>query len=119
MIELGFPQHGPSPIYGNNMKSILMANNTCPTECTRHLDICWFTIQEWIHVDCDIILVHIPGILNPSDAQTKALLYCLHHCHMSHAMGALGSPFLSGCFKLATHGGLSIKAFYLVLTSLG
>jgi hypothetical protein len=98
------------------MAAILMANNTRPTERTRHLDIRWFAIQEWIHVDCDIILIHIPGILNPSDAQTKALSYRLHHRHMSRAMGALGSPFLSGRFKLATRDGLSIKAFYLVLT---
>jgi hypothetical protein len=116
LIELGVPQQGPSPIYGDNMAAILMANNTRPTERTRHLDIRWFAIQEWIHVDRDIILLHIPGILNPSDSQTKALSYRLHHRHMSRAMGSLGSPFLSGRFKLTTRDGLSIKAFYLVLT---
>jgi hypothetical protein len=39
LIELGIPQVGPSPIYGDNMAAILMANNTRPTECTHHLDI--------------------------------------------------------------------------------
>jgi hypothetical protein len=116
LVELGIPQKGPSPIYGDNMAAIMMANNTRPTERTRHLDIRWFAIQEWIHVDCDIILLHIPGILNPSDSQTKALSYRLHHRHMSRAMGALGSPFLSGLFKLVTRDGTSIKAIYLVPT---
>ena len=37
-------------------------------------DIHWFAIQQWIQqVDQDIVLVHIPGVLNPSDEQTKAL----------------------------------------------
>jgi hypothetical protein len=114
LVEIGIPQHGPSPIYGDNMAAILMANNTRPTDRTRHLDIRWFAIQEWIHVDCDVILIHIPGILNPSDAQTKALTYRLHHRHMSRAMGSLGSPFLSGRFKLITRNGGSIKACFLI-----
>ena len=114
--ELGIPQNGPSPIYGDNMAAILMANNTRPTDRTRHLDIRWFAIQEWIHVDHDIILLHIAGTLNPSDSQTKALRYKLHHRHMSRAMGHLGSPFLSGRFRLVSRDGGTIKALYLVYT---
>lgn len=114
LIELNVPQHGPSPIYGDNMAAIMMANNTRPTDRTRHLDIRWFAIQEWIHLDGDIILLHIPGILNPSDAQTKALSFRLHHRHMSRAMGALGSPFLSGRFHLVSRNSVSIKALFLV-----
>lgn len=117
LIELGIKQHGPSPIYGDNMAAIMMANNTRPTERTRHLDIRWFALQEWIHVDCDIILLHIPGVLNPSDAQSKALSYRLHHRHMSRAMGALGSPFLSGRFHLISRDGNSIKTIFLVMAS--
>jgi hypothetical protein len=116
LVELGIPQSRPSPIYGDNMAAIMMANNTRPTDRTRHLDIRWFAIQEWIHVDGDIILLHIAGTLNPSDAQTKALSYRLHHRHMSRAMGALGSPFLSGRFRLVTRDSGSIKALFLVLT---
>jgi hypothetical protein len=113
LLELGVPQTGLSPIYGDNMAAIMMANNTRPTDHTRHLDIHWFAIQEWIHMDGDIILLHIPGILNPSDSQTKALSYRLHHRHMSHAMGSLGSPFLAGHFKLVTCDGFAIKTLYL------
>jgi hypothetical protein len=117
LIKLGVKQNGPSPIYGDDMAAIMMANNTRPTERTRHLDIRWFALQEWIHVDCDIIPLHIPGVLNPSDAQSKALSYRLHHRHMSRAMGALGSPFLSGRFQLLSRDGSSIKTIILVMAS--
>ena len=96
------------------MAAIMVANNRRPTDQTRHLDIHWFAIQEWIHVDGNIILLHIPGILNPSHSQTKALAYRLHHRHMSRAMGSLGSPFLAGQFKLVTRDSCSIKTLYLV-----
>jgi hypothetical protein len=55
----------------------------------------YFALQEWIHVDKDIILIHIPTILNSADALTKALAWTKHHRHMSRAMGHLGSPFSS------------------------
>ena len=98
------------------MSSIMMANNVCPTDRTRHMDICWFALQEWIHVDKDIIVVHIAGIINPADALTKALSWLKHHRHMSHAMGALGSPFLPlHKYHLTPIGDGTIKAIYFVL----
>jgi hypothetical protein len=61
-------------MFGDNISAIMMANNMRPTDCTRHMDIRWFALQEWIHVDTtDIIVIHISGILNPADALTKAL----------------------------------------------
>jgi hypothetical protein len=113
MTEFGFPQNGPSPIFGDNISSIMMANNTRPTDHTRHMDIRWFAIQEWVHVDKDIILVHISGIINPTDAMTKALAWLKHYCHMSHAMGHLGSPFNPGCFKPVCNETGSIKALFI------
>jgi hypothetical protein len=100
MNEFGFPQEAPSPIFGDNLSSIMMANNIRPTDRTRHMDIRWFALQEWIHVDKDIIVIHISGIINPADALTKALAWLKHHRHMSRAMGHLGSPFAPGRFKL-------------------
>jgi hypothetical protein len=74
MTEYGLPQKVPSPMFGDNISAIMMANNMRPTDCTRHMDIRWFALQEWIHVDTtDIIVIHISGILNPADALTKAL----------------------------------------------
>jgi hypothetical protein len=116
MEELGYPQSAPSPIFGDNISSIMMANNVRPTDRTRHMDIRYFAIQEWIHVDKDIILIHIPTILNAADALTKALAWLKHHRHMSRAMGHLGSPFHPHRYKLVPVTSDSIKALYLVPT---
>lgn len=96
MTDFGFPQTQPSPIFGDNMSSIMMANNVRPTDRMRHMDIRWFSLQEWIHVDKDIIVIHISGIINPSDALTKALAWLKHCRHMSCAMGHLGYPLHQG-----------------------
>jgi len=94
MNELGFKQKGPSPIFGDNISSIMMGNNVRPTDRTRHMDIKWFALQEWIHVDKDIILIHISGELNSSDALTKALPWIKHHRHTSRAMGVTGPIYM-------------------------
>jgi len=58
MNKLGFKQTGPSPIFGDNISSIMMGNNVRPTDRTRHMDIKWFALQEWIHIDKDIICTY-------------------------------------------------------------
>ena len=117
MNEFGFPQKVPSPIFGDNLSSIMMANNIRPTDRTRHMDIRWFALQEWIHVDKDIIVIHIAGIINPSDALTKALAWLKHHRHMSRAMGHLGSPFApAGIFRLDPVPNDSISALFIIPT---
>jgi hypothetical protein len=55
-----------------------MINAGKPTNRTRHVDIQLFAIQEWKNRG-DIILSHIPGIINIADALTKALGWILHH----------------------------------------
>jgi hypothetical protein len=114
MSEFGFPQESPSPIFGDNLSSIMMANNVRPTDRTRHMDIRWFALQEWIHVDKDVIVIHISGIINPADAMTKALAWLKHHQHMSRAMGHLGSPFAPGRFRLKMVPNDSICALFLI-----
>lgn len=116
MSELGFPQKAPSPIFGDNISSILMGNNIRPMERTRHMDIKWFALQEWIHVDKDIILIHISGELNSSDALSKALAWIKHYRHMSRAMGATGPVHLSDSVKLLPVDTFAIKALYVVPT---
>jgi hypothetical protein len=107
MEEFRFPQEAPSPIFGDNLSSIMMANNFRPTDRTRHMDIRWFALQEWIHVDKDIIVIHISGVVNPADALTKALAW-------SRAMGHLGSPFAQGHVQLKTVPNESIRAVFLL-----
>jgi len=99
MKDYGHPQCIPSPIFGDNLSSIMMANNVQPTDCTGHMDIRWFALQEWIHVDKDIIVIHIAGIINPSDAL---------------AMGHLESLYVPGIFCLESVSNESISALFLV-----
>ena len=55
----------------------MINDNTSPTERARHIDIWYFAIQNW-REDKDILMFHIPGVVNPSDGLTKPLGYILH-----------------------------------------
>ena len=84
---------------------------TCPTSLSKHflllvpflrypdlislvrygssvtlLDIRYFALQDW-KADGDIEMVHIPGIVNPSDDLTKPLGWILHEQHCQQTMG--------------------------------
>ena len=86
--QLGYEQTKPTPIHIDNMSAlqIIINNNTSPTERTQHLDIRYYAIQDWCEA-ADLILEHIPGILNPCDDMTKPLGYVLHAKHCRHIMG--------------------------------
>ena len=85
--QLGYEQKSPTPIHIDDMYALqIINNNTSPTERTCHLDIRYFAIQDW-REEGDIIMKHIPGILNPSDDLTKPLGYVLHARHCRQIMG--------------------------------
>ena len=84
--ELGFSQPQPTPIYEDNMSAINMINARVPTDRSRHIDIQHFAIQDWKDAG-DIVMRHIPGILNPSDDLTKPLGWVLHARHSRRMMG--------------------------------
>ena len=85
--QLGYKQKKPTPVHIDNMSALqIINNNTSPTERTRHLDICYYAIQDW-HEAGDIIIEHISGIMNPSNNMTKPLGYVLHARHCQQIMG--------------------------------
>ena len=84
--ELGFPQEAPTQLYCDNQSAILMINAKVPTERSRHIDISFFAIQDWKEAG-DIGMVHIPGVINPSDDLTKPLGWVLHARHCRRTMG--------------------------------
>ena len=84
--ELNYTQLEPTLLYEDNEAAILMINASRPTPRACHIDIQHFVIQEWKAND-DIILCHIPGIINPADALTKSLGSMLHYCHVRCMMG--------------------------------
>ena len=86
MKDLGFVQEGPTPLYEDNESAINIVNHRVPTERSRHIDIQHFAIQDWAEAG-DIIMRHIPGIINPPDDLTKPLGWILHSRHARRIMG--------------------------------
>jgi hypothetical protein len=68
--DLGFTQTEPTPLFEDNKSCIKMINAGHPTERSRHIDIQYFAIQDWKQAG-DINMIHIPGIINPTDCLTK------------------------------------------------
>ncbi|KAG7338168.1 reverse transcriptase RNA-dependent DNA polymerase [Nitzschia inconspicua] len=68
--ELSFPQLSPTPIHIDNVSSIQIIYACKPTERSRHIAIQAFAIQDWKD-NGDILMHHIPGVINPSDSLTK------------------------------------------------
>jgi hypothetical protein len=91
LTELGYTQTAPTPIYEDNDSTIKIVNHGRPTDRSRHIEIRHFGLQHWRAVG-DIVLKHIPGIINPADVLTKALGWVLHTRHSRYMMGHHGSP---------------------------
>ena len=88
--QLDEEQTEPTVIYIDNLSALKIINDNCsPTERTRHMDLRFFSIQDW-REDKSIIMKHIPGILNPSDDLTKPLGWVLHARHCRRIMGHYG-----------------------------
>ena len=86
MKELGFAQERPTPIYEDNAAAIMIVNARRPTERSRHIDIQHFALQDWKDAG-DILMKHIPGVINPADDLTKPLGWVLHARHARRFMG--------------------------------
>jgi hypothetical protein len=92
LAEIGYPQDEPTTLYEDNAAAILMINASRPTPRSRHIDIQHFAIQEW-KANREIVLAHIPGIINSADSLTKSLGSTLHHRHARRLMGHYGAPW--------------------------
>jgi hypothetical protein len=88
--DLGYPQD-TTEIYADNEPTEKIANHSRPTDRCRHIEIRYFGLQHWCALG-DITLKHIPGIVNPSDALTKALARIAHHRLVRYLMGHFGPP---------------------------
>jgi hypothetical protein len=63
-----------------------MVNECKPMTHLRHTDIQHFAIHKW-RAAGDIILCHIPGVINPSNQAMKPLGWALLLRHVKHSMG--------------------------------
>ena len=90
--DLGYEQSEPTLIYIDNLPPLQMINdNSSPIERTRHVHIRYFSLQDW-RQDGDLIMVHIPGIINPLDPLSKLVGFVLHSRHCRQVMGHYHPP---------------------------
>jgi len=84
--DLDIPQEAATVLYEDNDACTAMGNAQKPTPRTRHMDIKYFSICEWVDRD----LMHLERIdtsINMSDHFTKALNRALFHRHADFLLG--------------------------------
>jgi hypothetical protein len=82
----GLEQQDPTPIYEDNLSAINIVNFSKPTERPRDINIRFSAIQDW-KARVDIVLKHIPGVINAADDLTKPLGWVLHSRYARYIMG--------------------------------
>lgn len=70
--DLDIPQQAASILYEDNDACTAMANAQKPTTRTRHMDIRYFALSDWVEHDM-IVLERIHTSVNEADHLTKLL----------------------------------------------
>ena len=84
--DLGVPQEAATILYGDNDGATAMANAGKPTKRSRHLDIKYYALQEFVERDL-MIIARIATAQNMSDHFTKPLSKLLFYRHRDFYMG--------------------------------
>ena len=88
MEQIGIPQENATILYEDNQGALLMARAKQPTKRTKHIDIRYFALQDWVERDL-ISMKRIATADNSSDALTKATARTLFYRHNNHILGRL------------------------------
>ncbi len=86
MTDLHIPQEAATLLYEDNDGCTAMGNAQKPTTRTRHIDIKYFSLCDWIERDL-MILDRIDTSINMADHLTKALQPTLFHRHADYLLG--------------------------------
>ena len=84
--DLGIPQEAATLLYEDNDACTAMANAQKPTPRTRHMDIKYFSLSEWVERDL-MLLARIDTSINLADHFTKGLHSALFHRHADFILG--------------------------------
>ena len=93
--DLGIPQHSASFLYEDNDACTAMAMAQKPTPRTRHMDIKFYALCEWVERDL-IRLERIDTTVNLADHFTKILSPILFRRHTDYILGKV-PPHYSVC----------------------
>lgn len=91
LYDLGIPQEAASVIYEDNDGATAMANAKKPTTRTRHMDIRYFALCDWVERDL-VVLERVDTAQNLADHFTKRLDYVKFACHTDYVMGRVIPP---------------------------
>ena len=95
--DLGIEQSKATIVYEDNTGALMMGNARQPTRRTRHMDVKYFALQDWI--DQDLVLLHdIESANNISDAFTKQLGRNLFYAHFDIIMGRKPPLYYKGTY---------------------
>ena len=92
--NVGIPQDHATTLFEDNQGALLMANAGQPTKRTRHMDIKYFALQQWVDGDL-LTLKHIGTGDNESDALTKPLSRTLFYRHMDFILAKLPPTYVT------------------------
>jgi hypothetical protein len=84
--DMGVPQNAATILYKDNDGVTAMANAGKPTPRSRHIDIKYYALQEWVERDL-LVLQRIDTSINMLDHFTKPLGRILFYCHCDWYMG--------------------------------
>ena len=84
--DLGVPQEAATILYEDNDACTAMANAQKPTTRTRHMDIKYFSLSDWVERDL-MLLERIDTSINLADHYTKSLQPALFHRHADFILG--------------------------------
>ena len=84
--DLGIPQEAATVLYEDNDACTAMGNARKPTPRTRHIDIKYFSLCDWIERDL-LLLERIDTTINVSDHLTKDMTRILFHRHADYLLG--------------------------------
>ena len=92
--DLGIPQHAASVLYEDNDACTAMAMAQKPTTRTRHMDIKYHALCEWVERDL-LKLQRIDTSINMADVFTKCLGSTLFHRHTDYVLGHVPPHYAS------------------------
>jgi hypothetical protein len=97
--DLNIPQEAATLLYEDNDACTAMANAQKPTPRTRHMDIKYFSLSEWVERDL-MLLEHIDTSINLADHFTKGLQTALFHHHAEFILGHIPLVYLPATDQL-------------------
>ena len=84
--DLNVSQDKATVLFEDNRGALLMAQQRQPTKRTRHMDVKYFAVSDWVEKDL-ITVTAIPTAENVADAFTKQTPRNLFYRHYDKLIG--------------------------------